>query len=79
MSHEQQIVEGQQATQSSNSPDQAVDQHAGAGGMFSTHIIALHDGGSYTATNHICISLHGWIVYSQLLLLFTLSGLPISE
>ena len=52
-------MEGQQATQSSISLDQAVDQHAGAGGMFSTHIIALHDGGSYTATNHIC--LHSWL------------------
>ena len=56
----QQAVQGQQATQSSISPDQAVDQHAGAGGMFSTHIIALHDGGSCMSlltvyTSYVCV------------------------
>ena len=62
----QQVVQGQQAvlrqqaTQSSISPDQAVDQHAGAGGMFSTHIIALHDGGSCMSlltvyTSYVCV------------------------
>ena len=56
----QQAVQGQQATQSSSSPDQAVDQHAGAGGMFSTHIIALHDGGSCMSlltvyTSYVCV------------------------
>ena len=58
--HGQQVTQGQQATQSSTSPDQAVDQHAGAGGMFSTHIIALHDGGSCMSlltvyTSYVCV------------------------
>ena len=56
----QQAAQGQQVTQSSISPDQAVDQHAGAGGMFSTHIIALHDGGSCMSlltvyTSYVCV------------------------
>ena len=48
------IVEGQQPVQCSNSPDQAVDQYAGEGGMFSTHVHIIMcncgSGGKFWAT-----------------------------